>query len=92
MHPIIPDEYDYDCPDVQRGIRNLVLAICLQIFGLMPPCKLKPRAQTLYEPMDDDDYENAEVINMLRMGKSFDDSDISSLRKITYHGSMDDIH
>ena len=78
---------------------------CFPISGMVPPRKVKPRAQTppldeevdeymnlQGEPMDDDDYENAEVINMLRMGRSFDDSDISSLWKIIRHGSMNDIH
>ena len=104
VHPTYADEYDYDYPDVRRGIRNPVLT-CPPISGSLPPRKVKPRAQTppldedvdeymnlQGEPMDDDDYENAEVINMLRMGRSFDDSDISSLRKIICHGSMDDIH
>ena len=97
VHLTNPDEHNYDYSDVLR-------LTCFPFSGSIPPRKVKPRAQTppldedvdeymnlQREPMDDDDYENAEVINMLRMGRSFDDSDISSLWKIIRHSSMNDI-
>ena len=97
------DENVYDYADMQRGIRSPPTENP-SMFSKLPPRKFKPRAQTppldeevdeymdlVGDSMDDDDYENAETINMQKMGRNFGESDVSSTQKIIRHGSMDDI-
>ena len=93
---------EYDYPDVRRGVRN-PNRLCPPRSSSSSP--QKPKLRTPSPPIeqdgddyvnmqgdliDDDDYQNAEVINNLRKRRSLDDSHVSDVRKLSKDGSMDD--
>ena len=99
----------YDYPNVRRfiGKNRINVKICLPPprSASSSPRKAKPRAPTppldddeythmQGAPLDDFDYENFEVIESIKTGRSFDEPHTytSSVKKCLRNNSMDDIH